>query len=121
MAKLVSTLPSDAVVAMSEVGYPSALALQVEIIDLEGLNDNLTAHQGFSLKRLLERRPDFIWFPHYHYTKLVLTLLNSEELRSQYEIYPNAFDYGIAICKDSPYRQQILRQLEKESTQKKAD
>ncbi len=111
MSHVIASLPAGAVVAMSEVGYPGAVAPQVQIIDLAGLNDNATAHQGFSVARLLQRKPDLIWLPHYHYTRLVAAILDSSSIRDEYDVYPNAFEYGIAIRKDSPYRQHITDEL----------
>ncbi|MDP1835209.1 MAG: hypothetical protein Q8K75_04685 [Chlamydiales bacterium] len=111
VSKIVSKLPSGAVVAMSEVGYPGVVAPNVSIIDLAGLNDNVTARGGFSVDKLLDRKPDFVWLPHQHYTRLTASLINSPRFQREYDVIPDAFDYGIAIRKHGPYRETIIKSL----------
>lgn len=60
--EIVRPLPKGAVVAASEVGYLGAIAPQVDVVDLVGLNDTQIGIRGFSMDYLLSTPPDFIWF-----------------------------------------------------------
>jgi hypothetical protein len=109
---LVAPLPRGTTVAASEVGYLGSSAPQVNIIDLEGLNDAQSALQGFDRRTLLARKPDLIWMPHYAYTYQRGVMMSDPELFREYEVYAQAGDFGLAVRKDSPYRQQIDRQMQ---------
>jgi hypothetical protein len=109
--ELVAPLPKGATVAASEVGYLGSRAPQVNIIDLAGLNDTEIALHGFDMRALLARKPDIIWMPHLAYTYQRGQMLSDPELLEQYDVYAGAGNYGLAVRKDSPFRQQIDRQM----------
>ena len=111
---LVREAPQGTILALSEHGEVGAAAPQLTLIDLVGLHDREFALHGFSAKELFRRKPDLIWFPHYHYTKMVQQILQSDELWEDYLYYPGAFRLGLAIRKDSP-RFDELSALLKES------
>jgi hypothetical protein len=94
------------------VGSLAAAAPELTIVDLAGLNDNALAREGFSAAYVLSRRPDLIWLPHPDYTGMLRSLLASPELSAHYELYPGAFDYGIAVLRDGPRREDVMRTLE---------
>jgi hypothetical protein len=107
IARAVATLPSGATIAASEVGYLACVAPHANIIDLVGLNDTRIGIHGFSMDELLARAPDLIWLPHTDYTGLRATILEDPRLFARYIIITNAFNYGIAIRRDSPLRGDI--------------
>ena len=102
MADVAEGAPAGTVIALSEHGLVSASAPHVTLIDLVGLHDRQFALNGFSAENLLQRKPDLIWMPHYHYTNLVDGIVNSDEFWRCYTFYPRAFDHGLAIRRDSP-------------------
>jgi len=108
---IASEFPQGTTIAATEVGYLGAAAPQVTLIDLAGLNDNYLAHHGFSMQYLIERSPDFIWFPHWDYVTQIDTILKSAAFRRDYDYYCDAYDFGIAVKKVSPVRQAILEAI----------
>jgi hypothetical protein len=107
VSQIAASLPAGTKMALSEFGYVGASAPQVHIVDPVGLHDPYFAHNGFSAAELFRREPDLIWFPHPHYTKIVASMLDSRELWEQYDFYPGAFDYGLAVRRDGPNRDAI--------------
>ena len=101
VSEIVTDLPEGTKVALSEHGLIGARAPQVYIIDPQGLHDSVFALHGFSADEFLTRDPDFIWFPHPAYTKIVSSILSSIGFWEKYDFYPDVFDYGIAIKKNS--------------------
>lgn len=112
IASILEKLPDDTRFASSEYGYISAKVSNIYIVDLAGLNDPYFAHYGFSANELFNRKPDLIWF-HSDYTKIVASIVDSKEFWEQYEYYPSAFNYGIAIRKDSPNYDEIYMVINK--------
>lgn len=108
---LLAPLPKGATMAASEVGYLGAAALNGNIIDIAGLNDNQIAHHGFSSSELLQRAPDIIWMPHSDYTYQRGVMLTDPGLLAQYDLYAGVADYDLALRKDSPIRPQIDKQM----------
>lgn len=104
---VVAKLPRGTVVGASEVGYIGAVGPQTNIIDLVGLNDTYVATHGFSMEYLLRKRPDIIWLPHKDYTGMRAEILSDADFRQQYEFHKGAFNYGLAVRKDSPRRNEI--------------
>jgi hypothetical protein len=100
-------LPKGATIAASEVGYVGAMAPQVNVIDLAGLNDSEIALHGFDAEAFLARKPDLIWMPHKDYTYQRGLLFTSPTLLRDYTVIDGAATYGLAIRKDSAYRSQI--------------
>ena len=109
---LVEPLPPGATVAVSEVGFLGAHAMQANIIDIAGLNDAEIALHGFRMDELLARRPDILWLPHPDYTYQRVLILSDPSLLEQYDVYAGAANYGLAIRKSSPYRAQIEKQMQ---------
>jgi hypothetical protein len=103
VAQLIAGLPSTLVVAAPEVGLIGYASPDKTIIDLVGLNDNDIAKHGFSMDRLLDRAPDLIWFPPQDYTGLRATLFSDPRLTERYQVVAGAFNYGIALRRESPY------------------
>jgi hypothetical protein len=108
MSQWVDRAPAGTTVALSEVGLVGARAPHVRLIDLSGLNDRVFAHQGFSAEDLFRRQPDVIWLPPAAYSQIVNAIELSPRLREEYLYYPGAFDYGLALRRESPRMPQIL-------------
>lgn len=113
VGKFSAALPDGTTFAQSEYGYVGAFAPNIQIIDIVGLHDPYFAHHGFSVNEFLNRKPDLIWFPHSDYTKIVASIIDSQEFWQQYDYYPGAFDFGIAIRKESPKYQEIYDTINK--------
>lgn len=113
VSSITSSLPQGTRVAMSEYGFIGAQSPHIYIIDPLGLNDPVFAHQGFSASEFFDRKPDLIWLPHPDYTAIVSSILTANEFWTGYDYYPGAFDYGIAIRRDSPHYQIVYETVEK--------
>lgn len=103
MTAIAKDLPAGTVIAASEVGQLAAMAPQVTILDEVGLNNSTIAHSGFSMAYLLHAAPDLIWLPHEDYTGIRATILESNSFNTDYEYYPGAFLFGIALRKESSF------------------
>jgi hypothetical protein len=101
MGDVFSQLPQGTIVAASEYGFLASKFPDRTIIDLVGLHDRVIAHQGFSAEYVISRKPDLIWFPHGDYTQIVASLLDSSSFQHEYEFYPGAYNYGIALRRNS--------------------
>jgi hypothetical protein len=71
------------------------------IVDVLGLHDRTFALEGFSAAELWRRRPDLLWMPHPDHTQMLRDILDSDELWGDYDFYPDAFSYGVALRKES--------------------
>jgi len=111
---LLRRLPPKISIASSEYGYIGSQHPDVAIIDLVGLNDRHIAHQGFSANYLFSRKPDIIWFPHPDYSYETKEILESKAFVENYDFYPDAYDYGLAVLKCSNGIAQINEVLEDE-------
>jgi hypothetical protein len=111
---LLQHLPPDVVLASSEYGYIGSQHPAVSIIDLVGLHDRYVARHGFSADYLFSKKPDIIWFPHPDYTFVTKEILDSKAFVENYDYYPNAYDYGLAVLKNSDSSANIHNLLEKE-------
>lgn len=100
-------LPPGASMAASEIGYLGARTPQMTLIDLAGLNDTEIGRYGLVMDSFLKRAPDLIWLPHPDYTGLWRALMTDERFWSQYELIDGAFNFGLAIRRDSPFRARI--------------
>lgn len=109
---LIAPLPKGVTMTSTEVGYLGSRAPQVNIIDLAGLNDTEIALHGFDVKSLLLRKPDILWMPNSEYTYQSGLMLSDPALLQQYDVYAGAANYGLAIRKDSPFLEQIERQMQ---------
>jgi hypothetical protein len=106
-------LPPQVAIAASEVGYLGYAGQRHTVIDLVGLNNREFAMRGFSMSELLAQRPDIIWLPHINYTYQRAQMLVDPRLLSHYIVFAGAFNYGIAVRRDSPYYDQIMTVLNK--------
>src|SRR5216683_1006054 len=104
-------LPRGATVAATEVGYMGAMTPQLTVIDLSGLNDSGIARHGFAMQPFLDRKPDLVWLPYLDYTYYRGVFFDSKDFLSAYTIFDGAFNYGVALRKDSPYYSQMLAGL----------
>ena len=102
MARLAAAAPPGTVFAMSEHGLVGARAPAAVIVDVLGLHDRVFALQGFTAAELWRRRPDALWMPHPDHTQMLRDILDSDELWADYDFYPDAFSYGVAVRKDAP-------------------
>jgi len=107
LAWIAKNSPPRTKIALSEYGQIGAAAPEAVLVDVVGLHDKEFALEGFSAERLFARKPDLIWFPHYHYTKMIRDVLDSDEFWEEYLYYPRAFIFGLAIRKDSPHFEEI--------------
>ncbi len=103
------------VIAASEYGALSAFNLERRIVCLAGLHNELAREaKGLNASviqaSLAKEKPDFIWMPHEHYVGLHRTILLESSFRSDYHYYHRYLRYGMAIRKDSPYRE-LLEQF----------
>ncbi|HMV98292.1 MAG TPA: hypothetical protein PKE48_18460, partial [Anaerolineales bacterium] len=112
VAKFSKSLPEGIIFAQSEYGFTGAESPHLYIVDIIGLHDSYFAHNGFSVDEFLRRKPDLIWFPHSDYTKITAEIIDSQTFWEQYEFYPGAFDFGLAIRKDSLNYQAIHKAIE---------
>ena len=103
MDALLERMPQHIVFAASEYGWLGSRFPHLTIVDLAGLHDRTIAHQGFSAAYVLSRKPDLIWLPHTEYTYAVAELLDDPTFQRDYEYYPEAYDYGIALRKNSEF------------------
>lgn len=95
----------------SEHGRISALCKETDILCLVGLhNNNVTSEKGvgFIDKSLIQFKPDLFWMPHYEYLGLRSDILKSTYFKDEYDYYPFYFMHGIAIRKNSKYKNTIL-------------
>lgn len=111
MARFVNDCPSDAVWAMSEYGFISAAAPDVRILDLAGLHDPATIDGADVVTRLFENKPDVIWFPTRNYTGMIAAIQTHQVFINQYDYWPGAFEWGIAIRRDSVHHASIMRAM----------
>jgi hypothetical protein len=109
---LIERLPRDIVIAASEHGLLGSRLPDVTIIDLVGLHDRHHAHEGFSADAVFARKPDLVWFPHGDYTRIVKDLVDHPRFLADYEYYPKAYLYGIAIRRDSRHHAALRQALE---------
>ena len=100
MAELAAAAPAGARLAMSEHGLVAARAPDAVIVDVLGLHDRWFARHGFSAAELFRRRPDLIWMPHPDYTQMIRDLLDADELWRDYDFYPDALTFGVAVRRD---------------------
>ena len=100
MAALAAAAPPGARLAMTEHGLVAARAPDAVIIDVLGLHDRWFARHRFSAAELFRRRPDLIWLPHPDYTQMIRDILDSDELWRDYDFYPDALTFGVAVRRD---------------------
>ena len=113
MAALVNDCPPETVWAMSEHGYISAAAPDVRILDLAGLHDPASITGTNVIARLFARCPDVIWFPTRNYTGMITSIKTHDVFVRDYDYWPGAFEWGIAVYRNSPHREKIMQALDR--------
>ncbi|SDF45894.1 hypothetical protein [Terriglobus roseus] len=111
VAALADAMPMGGTLASSEVGQLGYMALNKNVIDVAGLNDTEIALDGFHPDQFLDRKADLIWLPHDDYTWQRGILITAPKFLKEYDFYPGAYIYGIAIRKDGPYHDVLSQQL----------
>jgi hypothetical protein len=101
MARLAAAAPPGTRFAMTEHGLVAARAPAAVIIDPLGLHDRDFALHGFSAAKLLARQPELIWMPHADYTQMIRDILDDDAFWRDYDFYPDALTFGVAIRKGS--------------------
>ncbi len=109
---LAQKAPKGLKIATTDHGYFGAAATHINIIDMAGLHDKHTAYNGFSDTYLMDKKPDII-FPFTSYTLMNKQLFENEDFITNYDFYPSAFWYGLAIRKDSPHLEKIRPLIQK--------
>jgi len=102
MTVFAGALPPDAILAASEYGYLGAEHPALRIVDLVGLHDQRFADHGFSADRVFADEPDVLWMPHQDYSFAIQQLLDAPVFAREYEYFPEAYRYGVAIRTTSP-------------------
>ncbi len=102
MSQIARQAPEGALLAMSEYGAVGNEAPDVAILDPLGLHDREVAREGFSAERFVARAPDVVWMPHPDYVTLRRALLRDPGFREQYEYFPAALQFGLAVRKTGP-------------------
>ncbi len=110
---LLQHLPPDVALACTEYGYIGSENPSTPMIDVVGLHDRHIAHNGFTADYLFARMPDIIWI-HPNYTYIAKEIIDHKEFWDKYDFYPNLYDYGLAVIKNSPASEDINRNLAKE-------
>ncbi len=114
MGNLLGRLPRETLLAASEYGYIGSLLPDLAIVDFVGLHDRAAARTQNPAAYVLSRKPDLIWMPHSDYTHLVDQLLRAPDFQGDYEYYPEAYLYGIALRKSSPLYGRIKGEVERQ-------
>jgi len=118
-----SKLPDDLTIATTEIGRPSAMNPDKNIIDLTGLNETDFAHNGFSADFLFRKyHPDLIYLPHPYYQKTIKEITNNNFFKEHYEYFTKKEICDalmeIALYRDGKYYL-ILRNILVEENQSK--
>ena len=104
------------VFAASEHGFLSSQHADKRILCLVGLH-NTSSLSGKALNAeqmqssLQDYKPDLIWMPHYDYPALNYYLAKAPFFEQNYDWYPELLDFGIAVKRDSPYREKLMMKL----------
>jgi hypothetical protein len=114
MRDLLKRMPQGVVLAASEHGLLGSEFPDLTIVDLVGLHDRTIAHHGFSAAYVLSREPDLIWFPHSDYTHAKAQILDNPAFIRDYDYFPEAYRYGIALRKNSDIYAAMKYEAERE-------
>ena len=102
LSGLMDSCAPEAAWAMSEHGLLGAQHPLTPILDLVGLHDRATLTGESVVDHLFAERPDVIWFPHPAYRGMIAAMETRPEFRAEYDYWPGAFEYGIAVRRSSP-------------------
>ena len=107
-----SNLPSNLVMATTEVGHVGAMNLDKTVVDIAGLNDPLFVHQRFSADQFFAHyHPDLIYMPHPGYRAMKSSLETNPTFQRDYQYFPaetlGAETMGVALSRSSPSYEQM--------------
>ena len=111
-----SHLDNEIVIATTEIGLPSVMNPNKQIVDLAGLNQPNFAFNGFSADWLMQddNQPDWIYMPFPHYEQMWFSLFEHPIFQGKYHFFP-ALSLGtsmdVAIRQDSPFYSDMLSLL----------
>jgi hypothetical protein len=111
MEKLLQLLPPDATVAATEYGYLSVKVPGLKFLDLCGLHNADMALHGYNDRFLKDWNPVLIWMPPGDYTSLRYAIATGAYFREHYDYYPDAVNYGVAILKNSPGHDLLVKMI----------
>jgi hypothetical protein len=114
MTAFAGALPPDTTLAASEYGYLGAEHPALRIVDLVGLHDPRFADHGFSADRVFANEPDVLWLPHQDYSYAIQQLVDASVFAREYEYYPDAYRYGVALRTTSPRYAAVKAAFEKD-------
>ncbi len=114
MDTLVSIMDDKGVFAATEYGYLGYKHPKMVIMDLAGLHNIEIAKHGFSDKQLESYKPDLIWMPHFYYTGLYYSVMYSQYFRDNYFFYPYVYNYGVAVHKESRFKEKLIEEIKKQ-------
>ena len=104
MLQEMNTLGDTITAAGTELGILGMMRPNSEVLDLGGLQDPLTAHEGFSAARLFtEQKPDLVYLPLPPYGMLRKEILNWAQNHDDYQYFrfEDAF-VDVLVRRDSP-------------------
>ncbi len=115
-SNILKKLPTNLNVAASEYGLASVENKETKIMDWAGLhNKDVAFGRGFE-QSLTRYKPELIWMPQPHDSKLYFNICSNKYFQENYDFYPNTMLYGMAIKKNSPYRKIILQALHEQKS-----
>ena len=114
VARIAASLPPGSRLALTEVGLVGASSPQIDLLDMAGLNNDFLAHHHFNRDYIFNQHPDLIWLPHTDYTRSYGLFCTDPRLLRDYTVYADAFLFGIAVRKQSPFHDQVVAALEPE-------
>lgn len=117
IARILEKVPENTVLAASEHGYLSSKFNKIKIFDFMGLHDPVIAKNGFDFDYLISKKVDLIWFPHNHYTGITSKIVDHPDFQRSYTYFPGAFDYGLAINKNSINHDELKKLVVSEFSQ----
>ena len=107
IGRFARSAPMGTRIAMSEHGLVGAMAPDAVIIDVLGLHDRDFALHGFRVAELWRREPEVIWMPHPDHTQMIRDILDSSRFWLEYDFYPDAFTYGVALRRAGPHAVEV--------------
>ena len=113
-ASIAAKLPPGSRLALTEVGIVGAASPQADLLDMAGLNNAFLARHHFDMPYIFSQQPDLIWLPHFDYSRSYGIFCTDPQLLRDYTVYADAFIFGIAVRKQSPFHDQIVALLEPE-------
>ena len=114
VARIAAELPLGGRLALTEVGIVGATATNVAMLDMAGLNNAVLARHHFDMDYIFSQQPDLIWLPNSDYTRSYGIFCTDPRLLRDYTVIADAFLFGIAVRKQSPFHDQILATIRPE-------